>query len=360
MTIDEYQHNFFELLSYCPEISSSTEMKYNLFLQGLSPKIHDRVAVGDDMTYEGLVSRCHQAKDSLRRNKSFFSFSRPANSLGPRTQSFKNQGMPSFSSGSGSGGVHHFGKKKGQGQCAICRGRHPAEKCCRSGACFRCGEIGHMKRDCPQATGGSASGSGSHHFVPQRSQGQYIWSTNQRPRVPDRSRFVKRYRLSYMPLDVVLFVSTLTGYLVLAKHLVLGCTLEFEGSELLANIMVLAMEDFDYILGINVLTSYRATVDCYQKIVQFRSVEGDSWFFYGEGARPLMPLVSALRAGQDLEAGREGYLIHVIDTSVGSRPVEELPIVCEYPDFFLGEIPGFPPVREIEFGIELVPERLIV
>ncbi|XP_073153728.1 uncharacterized protein [Henckelia pumila] len=69
---------------------------------------------------------------------------------------------------------------------------------------------------------------------------------------------------------------------------------------------------------------------------------------------PLMPLVSALRVGQALEVGGEGYLIHVIDTTLGSRHIEELPIVCEYPDVFPDEIPGFSPIREVEFGIELV------
>ncbi|XP_073153727.1 uncharacterized protein [Henckelia pumila] len=171
MNIDEYQQKFFDILSYCPEISSSTDMKYNLFLQGLNPKIHDPVAVGDDTTYEGLVSRCHQIEDSLKRNRSFFYTSRPASSLGPNTQSFKKQGVSSSFSGSGSGGVHHFGKKKGQGQCASCGDKHPTEKCRRSGSCYRCGELDHMKRDCPKITGGSPSGSGSQPSIPQRSQG---------------------------------------------------------------------------------------------------------------------------------------------------------------------------------------------
>ncbi|XP_073120145.1 uncharacterized protein [Henckelia pumila] len=56
MSIDDYQQKFFDLLSYSPEIFSSSEMKYNMFLQGLNPEIHGHVAVGDDMTYEGLVS----------------------------------------------------------------------------------------------------------------------------------------------------------------------------------------------------------------------------------------------------------------------------------------------------------------
>ncbi|XP_073121443.1 uncharacterized protein [Henckelia pumila] len=68
-----------------------------------------------------------------------------------------------------------------------------------------------------------------------------------------------------------------------------------------------------------------------------------------------MPLVSSLRACHALEAGGEGYLIHVVDTSVGSRSVDELPIVCENPNVFPDEIPEIPPIRDVEFRIEIVP-----
>ncbi|XP_073137062.1 uncharacterized protein [Henckelia pumila] len=214
-----------------------------------------------------------------------------------------------------------------------------------------------MKRDCPQAAGGSVSGSGSQSYVSQKSQGPSIGSSNQRPRVfgqvfalsQDRiqqenenvivgtfilcgipafvlidtgashsfifARFVKCHRIPFVSLDVVVSVSTLT----------------------------------------DLLTAYRATMDCYQKILQFLPVEGDSWFFYGEGVQPLMPLVSNLKAFQALEAGGEGYLIYAIDASMGIRALEDFPVVCEYSDVFLDEIPGFPTVREVEFGIELVP-----
>ena len=32
-----------------------------------------------------------------------------------------------------------------------------------------------------------------------------------------------------------------------------------------------------------------------------------------------------------------------------------VPVVCEYPDVFPEELPGLPPVRDVEFGIEVVP-----
>jgi hypothetical protein len=36
-------------------------------------------------------------------------------------------------------------------------------------------------------------------------------------------------------------------------------------------------------------------------------------------------------------------------------PVERIPVVCDYPDVFLDELPGMPPDRDIEFAIELQP-----
>jgi hypothetical protein len=35
--------------------------------------------------------------------------------------------------------------------------------------------------------------------------------------------------------------------------------------------------------------------------------------------------------------------------------LEDIPIVCEYPDIFLDDLPGIPPDRDIEFIIELQP-----
>lgn len=35
--------------------------------------------------------------------------------------------------------------------------------------------------------------------------------------------------------------------------------------------------------------------------------------------------------------------------------LEDIPIVKEYPDVFFDELPGWPPKREVEFSIDLVP-----
>ena len=38
-----------------------------------------------------------------------------------------------------------------------------------------------------------------------------------------------------------------------------------------------------------------------------------------------------------------------------AKLVEEVPVVCEYPDVFPEQLPGMPPDRDVEFVIELRP-----
>ncbi|MCI89753.1 cellular nucleic acid-binding protein, partial [Trifolium medium] len=39
----------------------------------------------------------------------------------------------------------------------------------------------------------------------------------------------------------------------------------------------------------------------------------------------------------------------------GENKMEELPVVCEFPDVFPGDVSDVPPEREVDFAIELMP-----
>jgi hypothetical protein len=38
-----------------------------------------------------------------------------------------------------------------------------------------------------------------------------------------------------------------------------------------------------------------------------------------------------------------------------AAPLEDIPVVCKYPDVFPDDFPGMPPDRDVEFVIELQP-----
>ncbi|KAA3477463.1 DNA/RNA polymerases superfamily protein [Gossypium australe] len=52
--------------------------------------------------------------------------------------------------------------------------------------------------------------------------------------------------------------------------------------------------------------------------------------------------------------GCNAYLAYVLDIKVSKAKIELVPVVCEYPDVFLEELPGLPSRREVEFAIDLV------
>ena len=56
-----------------------------------------------------------------------------------------------------------------------------------------------------------------------------------------------------------------------------------------------------------------------------------------------------------LQQGCEMYIAYVLDTEKGSPKIEDIPVVCEFPDVFPDELPGLPPDWEIEFTIDLTP-----
>nr|GFD55599.1 putative reverse transcriptase domain-containing protein [Tanacetum cinerariifolium] len=64
----------------------------------------------------------------------------------------------------------------------------------------------------------------------------------------------------------------------------------------------------------------------------------------------------ALQARTLLSHGCEGFLATIYDTTSEVSSIHDQPIVSEFPDVFPEELPGIPPVREVEFNIELIPE----
>ncbi|KAG8488519.1 hypothetical protein CXB51_016409 [Gossypium anomalum] len=62
-----------------------------------------------------------------------------------------------------------------------------------------------------------------------------------------------------------------------------------------------------------------------------------------------------MSAQRYLRKGYEAYLAYVINTKEVEKKVESVSVVCKFADVFLEELLGLPPVRKVEFGIDLIP-----
>ncbi|WRX20594.1 Reverse transcriptase [Theobroma cacao] len=135
-----------------------------------------------------------------------------------------------------------------------------------------------------------------------------------------------------------------------------NCVVIVGEEEFRGDLIPLEILDFDLILGMDWLTAHPANMDCFRKEVVLRNSEGVEMVFAGE--RQVLPscVISAIKVLKLVQKGYPAYLAHVIDTSKGEPKLEDVPIVSEFFNVFLDELPGLPPNRELEFPIDLLSD----
>ena len=109
------------------------------------------------------------------------------------------------------------------------------------------------------------------------------------------------------------------------------------------------------ILGLDWLSRHQVMVDCRMKRVTLRTPNEDEVTFINERSNHLSNVISAATARTIVRKGCEACLAYVIDTVKARPSVSNIPTVSDFLDLFPEELPGFPPHREIEFAINVVP-----
>jgi hypothetical protein len=105
------------------------------------------------------------------------------------------------------------------------------------------------------------------------------------------------------------------------------------GREFCANFIVLKSKGIDIILGMGWLSKVDAVIQCSKRSLILTSPEGERFEFVATLPSAADCAVNQLKAGS----------------------IEDIRVVCEYPDIFPDDLPGMPPERDIEFIIDLLP-----
>ena len=81
--------------------------------------------------------------------------------------------------------------------------------------------------------------------------------------------FADMLRMSPELLDCELWVSTPSGVILCAQWVYRSCVINIAGRELVADLILLHMHDFNVILGMDWLSTHHAIVECFEKRVIF-------------------------------------------------------------------------------------------
>jgi len=169
------------------------------------------------------------------------------------------------------------------------------------------------------------------------------------------SRIVNNLHVLSSNLGVGVTVSTPLGENIHIDDIYRGVKLYIGGLELRVDLMPLELYDFDVILGMDWLSKHKAQVDCFIKTMIIQGIGDKRVVFKGE--RKVIPtcVISVLVARKLLRKGCSTWLAHVRELEKGSIDLASIPVVREFRDVFPEELPGLPPIREIEVSIETIP-----
>ncbi|GAV89509.1 RVP_2 domain-containing protein [Cephalotus follicularis] len=169
------------------------------------------------------------------------------------------------------------------------------------------------------------------------------------------ARFASRLDVTPDCMSYILDVSTPTGTSMYTDSVYRSCEISMAGIPLYVDLIVLPIRDFDIILGMDWLSAHRARMDCYNKTVDFCLPDGTTFQFKGDKGF-WTPIISFIRASRYLEKGCEGYLAYVIDRrKEKGLSLEEILVLCDFPDVFPDDLGSLPPRRNMEFIIYLIP-----
>ncbi|KAH0719580.1 hypothetical protein KY285_015611 [Solanum tuberosum] len=151
-------------------------------------------------------------------------------------------------------------------------------------------------------------------------------------------------------------ISTPVGDPVIARRVYKNCPVTVSQKVTSAHLVELEMVDFDIILGMDWLHSCYASVDCRTSIVRFQFPDEPILEWKGSSLASMGRFISYLKARKMISKGYLYHLVRVKDSSFKTATLESVPVVNEFPEVFPNDLPGVPPEREIDFGIDLLPD----
>ncbi|GKF87170.1 putative reverse transcriptase domain-containing protein [Tanacetum coccineum] len=141
-----------------------------------------------------------------------------------------------------------------------------------------------------------------------------------------------------------------------------GCTLGLLGHPLNIDLIHVELGNFDVIIGMDWLANHHAVIVCDEKIVQIPYgdkvliVQGDR---DGKGEKSKLSIISCTKTQKYINRGCPIFLAQVTkketeDKSEDKR-LEDVSTVQDFPEVFPKDLSGLPPMRQVEFQIDLVP-----
>jgi hypothetical protein len=377
-TVYRYTQKFHSLCQYGEHHVDSDAKKMERFRDGLDGKSYERLNLLEPENFHELVNKAISQKDAMKkahRDKKRSSGFAPGSGTNKKFR-FVKKNVPNPSQQSSTGrwtmkpsqskplGNFQFRNAQQQDPKPNAPPRNIGDR-----RCFNCGQPGHYISDYPkpkqikpnpqnQGAGNKPATLAKKPMVQVR-QGKLNFTTMSD--IPEgASVLTGTFSVNDTPVKILFdsgathsFISenlldklglkgmqTKSTYKIItlggniSSHIVtFGVPLKLGSKNIQSNIITINLEGTDVILGMDWMTLHKVVLDISDRVVEINS-----------------PMVGHTTLYLPFKDGTDSCAYVTIISHL-----EEIPVVCEYPDVFPDELPGMPPDRDVEFVIELQP-----
>nr|GFA00971.1 putative reverse transcriptase domain-containing protein [Tanacetum cinerariifolium] len=138
-------------------------------------------------------------------------------------------------------------------------------------------------------------------------------------------------------------------------NVVMGFYPNFVKSTFEIDLMPIKLGSFDVVISMDWLSKYHAKIICDEKVVHI-PIEDETLIIRGNQSRTRLSLISCIKTKRYISKGCQFFRAQVMEKKLDEKRLENIPVVREFPDVFLEELLGLPPVRQVEFQINLISE----
>ncbi|KAD6455003.1 hypothetical protein E3N88_09709 [Mikania micrantha] len=237
-------------------------------------------------------------------------------------------------------------------------------------ACYNCGDQGHFRNQCPrlnpivpvnrgrafninanEAQDNNDVVSGT--FLVDNQYASILFDTG-----ADKSfvslEFEHLLAKNRTRLENTFTVEVANGSPITIDSIILDVPLNLNDHTFLIDLIPMPLGSFDVIVGMDWLTTNRAEIVCAEKYIRIPLSSGDTLNVFGEKPTRGLKLMSCTTAQKYLRKNYVAFLAHIVNKKDKEKKIEDIPIIKDFPEVFPEDLPGLPPVRQVEFRIELV------
>ncbi|XP_076956461.1 uncharacterized protein LOC143631654 [Bidens hawaiensis] len=151
-------------------------------------------------------------------------------------------------------------------------------------------------------------------------------------------------------------VEVANGNSINIDSVIRDCVIVLNKVKFRIDLIPMQMGSFNVIVRMDWLTLNHVEVVCFDKFLHIPFQDGRILKVFGSTPASKLNLKSCFQAQRYLRKKYVVFLALVVEKEKEKRKIQDIPIVRDFPDVFLDDVVGLPPIRQVEFRIDLVPD----